>query len=463
MAATTGSQLSELGTPNRRSEADLVGVRQQAVRRVFPTMEHSLVEIPLTDLMEGPRLHFYPEVIAKGYFNFYLRNDRLTFQAGRFIGLIPINNRVAIDVRPRVPIANLERLLATAEHAPLALVPHTRTYMPHDAGFPSLLDLLAKALISSINEIEANGVLREYRRRTEDTSFPRGRILLGETMRRNEARGLRHRAAASWFEHSPDTAPNRCIKYAVWFLSRRYSSIQPRVGTRGIVFDLNRAYRLFDGVQLDVALGFLSDRQVADPNNIPSTRAYYRATLHLAMTIIRDQGVTFDGREDKILMSSLLINLEQVFEAYLRAVLQAKFSNLEREIRVLDGNKGGAGGGRKLLFDEAPSDPATPDIVIQRCVAGNATLTYPLLVEAKYKLLADRSDINQAIAYAASYRARSVVLVYPLISPGTGGLRTQGRIGASTFYQYTYNLSVGNLDIEESAFAATMRQLLQRS
>jgi hypothetical protein len=126
----------------------------------------------------------------------------------------------------------------------------------------------------------------------------------------------------------------------------------------------------------------------------------------------------------------------------------------------LDGRLGPPGGGRKLLFDQAPSSAATPDIVVRS--AGSLS-NYPALLEVKYKPAEgdpDRDAINQAITYAASYRCDHVAVIQPRASAtGAAGLKTLGTLGDITFYQYIFDMDADNLTSEEAAFGKAVRAL----
>src|SRR4051812_8177307 len=62
-------------------------------RRVIPAVEQQAVAISLSDLLVDGKLDLYEEVIGKDYFRMYLSKNNLVFQAGSFVGLIPINDR----------------------------------------------------------------------------------------------------------------------------------------------------------------------------------------------------------------------------------------------------------------------------------------------------------------------------------------------------------------------------------
>src|SRR6185437_15520563 len=137
----------------------------------------------------------------------------------------------------------------------------------------TLLDLYAEKLISDIEQIAASGLLREYSERRATSSFPHGRVRLGESVQRLHARGNRHEAVISWHERSLDNPPNRCLKYAVWLISQRYMQLQSK-GTRSRTLHqrLSGLYPLFQGVTLDQSLAFLADSRVCGVAPLPSSR-----------------------------------------------------------------------------------------------------------------------------------------------------------------------------------------------
>lgn len=442
---------------------------EAGARKVYPAKEHGSVNVPLEDLLIDGALDLYPEVTGKNLFDVDLRKDSLVFRAGRYIGQIPVNDRVMIDVSPRVPFANLERVLGVAGKAPLSLAPHTRPYAEHAISTPSLLQSLAESLVDALAAVEAEGLHRQYLRRIADTSFPRGRILVSETVRRHHARGMHHRAAVSWFEPSVDTPPNRCVKHALWYLARRFQGARRSPENRRLLADLNRLYLMFGGVSPDPALGFLSDPLVEDPRGLPSNRAYYERALRLAAMIARGSGVAFGRRGGEVELASLAVNLEDAFEEYLRLTLASGFRDSLPGVRVLDGNRTGQDGGGKNLYDtDGPDDlgtesPATPDIVLRRSKGGDSEGECPAVFDVKYKIYkprADRDDVNQTVTYAASYGAPVAVIAHPHQEKAERGLCKVGRVGNITLYQYGFDLSADRLDDEEATFVSSVRNLV---
>lgn len=357
---------------------------------------------------------------------------------------------------PRTPVKNLARLLDMSRQVPERLS-QFRGYERDPLWTGSLLDVYAHALIGRVEEIAANGLLRHYERETEVTSFPRGRILAAATARLQE-RGVTHRVATSRFERSADNAANRCLKYALWFLALRLRAQVPlRRERRRLLDRIAPLYELFAEVPLDHSLGFLRDGVVAGSRQPPSLRSYYRPALDLAAAIVQLHGVKLESREGEIELPSLVLDMSTLFESYLRNVLAASARERGWSPRVLDGN----GDGASDLFDEKPSERATPDVVFREPESGS----HPLLIEIKNKPVkrrhSDRASIEQAVTYGVSYRCDQVVLAHPRKSAESfRGLRTQGTLGGLTLHQYVFDLGADPLEDEERRFATAMEGLL---
>jgi len=440
-------------------------------RRVYIVKENGDTEIPANHLIVNGRFQLYPSVEDNDFLSVNRKKTSLIFQAGRYIGLIPLNDYVMLDVRPRVPLKNLTRIMRIAEGTPRELDRFLSHYSEHNEALPSMIDFFARALVDRIADIASDGLYREYIKTEEGTSFPRGRIQIGETIRRYSTRGVRHHVAASWYESSVDTPPNRCLKYTLWFLASYYNStirVSPNTkSSNDLLRRLERSYHIFAGVELDSSLGFLDSPTVNNPETLPSIRAYYKPALYLALLILQNRGISFTNRRGGVLMSSLLINLQTTFEKYSRNILRARLRDLDTKVRVLDGNKKGPGGGQKLLFDQ-PIRPtreartATPDIVFNRAIPNvDGSYVTLLVADVKYKdfVKPRRPEIEQAVTYAASYRA-PVVIIHPRVEEETHGMNLFERMAPHTIYHYAFDLAAQDPDAEENLFAKSFRQLL---
>jgi len=441
------------------SDDELLDI-QYSSPRVISVEEHMPTPIPAHLILRDGRLDVFASVAKRGYFTVKPSEGPLTLQAGGYIGVIPLNPRVTIDVKPRVPVDNLSRVLRISGAVPTDIFEVIRRYEKEPELYPSLVDIYARAMTSYVDDIVLRGSFREYQRYLDATSFPRGRILMGEAAKTLAARGLAHKVQASWFQRTADNDVNRCLKYALWLLIQVRMGSRHVKGSRELIRGLGRAYRRFDGVTLDLSKHFLRNPMVRGTEPLPMLRGYYRNPLVLALAIIHQHAVSLDG-SGGVALPSIVLNMASAFESYLLKSLQSTAEAHSWPVNVLNGNhKLTGGGGGKPLLDEGPSNvEATPDIVLGR--PGNSS-SFALVVEVKYKPgKLDRDDLNQVVAYGFSYKCPSVVLVQPFGKSGkpARGLHRLGSINNMNVYRYVFDLGAKDLEAEESAFGAEMVKL----
>lgn len=422
---------------------------------VYRAREYDPIDVPLSDLLNAKgRLRLNPDVESKGYFTIQLTKGAVRLQARGYVGLIPLNDRVVIDVKPRVPVANLGHLLRVSGYVPSSLGAE-RPYATEQAWNESLVDLFAGWLAARVDVIASEGLLLLYEQHEEATSFPRGRVLAGATLTQLRPRGIRHQAVSSWFARTTDSPANRCLKYAIWFIAGRLAILGSRTASRRQLLQrLGALYELFSSVPLDHSLSFLSDPLVTGARETPSLRRYYRPALDLALAIVRRYAVDVEVTRRGVKLPSMVLDMDSIFEGYLRNALRAEAAARGGEgVDVLDGNSVG----KKPLFDEPPSENATPDIVFR------AEHRWPLVIEVKNVPVngnSSRGAIEQAVTYAAAYRCNRVVLAHPRArNQDIAGLRLQGRIDELEVYQYVFDLEAADLLAEERTFADSMFNL----
>jgi 5-methylcytosine-specific restriction enzyme subunit McrC len=390
-------------------------------------------------------LDLYPEVTGKNYLRAHLVGSSLQLTAGNHIGLIPLNDRLAITVNPRVDIARLTHLLRVSRREPVSLAKLSRHYEAYREQVESIVDTLAAGFVSAADELLRRGLMHEYAQRREATSFPRGRLDIGATMRTN-ARGMEHRVHATWFESTVDTPANRLLKYTLRSLAAQYQGQQRRRGHVAMLSDLNRLYRGFDRVEL-------VDRRDALGAEVASTYAepwgHYEAPIAIAQMLLRDQGVDLGIANAGVTLHSLLVNMEDVFEDYLRVILQQRLRTTRPAVVVANGNLQAPAGARRPLFTDTAGTEATPDIVV---TSGLRTV----VVEVKYKSKWTRDDLNQVITYGLSFGAEHVVIMH-LGTDRTS--RSLGTIGGIGVHSCDVDLSA-DLDAEEVRLSTFITALL---
>lgn len=416
--------------------------------RIEPIPEYGEVRVPLDLLLRDGRFDF---TANRDLFELRFRDNEVVIKAGHYVGHIAVNDRLVLRVNPKLPIERLDRILRLSDTVPIVASQLVRGYALAPQSLPNLLDIVTDEFLSRLEHVDSNGLLRRYERRETDTAFPRGRFLLGQTMVRHQARG-RLRAAVSYFEHTLDNAPNRCLKLALWQLVALLLDRGPAKGWRLRIARLNRASVMFDAVHLDLGRSFLRDDEVKEPSLLPESRPEYRGAVELAKSVVEGRGIDLDRPGAEIHLPSILVDLQDAFERYLRNALRGRMAEQIGGISVLDGNLKPPVGARKRLFSTGSSVDATPDILVER-----DRYREPIVVlEIKY-IDRDfvRDEINQAIAYAVSYKA-PCVLIRPKLVGEAPGLGVHGQVNGMTIYRYLYDLQ-DHLDRQEVRLARAVR------
>jgi 5-methylcytosine-specific restriction enzyme subunit McrC len=427
-------------------------------RQVFVGEEQGEIPVPIELIFKDGKLDIYEDVLRRNFFRLFLKTNKLIFQAAGFLGIIPINDSVAIEVRARVPVDNLERLLQlTPQYTPEILRGRLRNFGLNSVTVPSLLDLLATRLLDAVKEVRAEGLHYLYTQRVHFNSSPAGRILPFQSAKLQNSTGRRLAVASSAFVRTFDTAPNRCLRLSVKILHDVYQGMRNRKGARVIASQLAIAGSYLEIAKLDYSLDFLSDPLVRNPWLLPTTRSSYSSALSVAKMILKNQSVNIRSQGPDILLSSLLVNMEEVFEGYLRAVLTKHLNT--NELSVLDGNLNEPAGAARPFFDEdtIKGRPATPDVVIGRLSPQAST---ELLIDAKYKPvqnLPDREDINQILAYTLVYGCGRVALAYRRRRATESNIMSIGTVAGIEIFKISVDLGAVDLQEEEKQLADAIR------
>lgn len=420
--------------------------------------EHIEIDASLW-LDEGHETKFSSEIDGRDVLRANFKKGVLRLQATSYVGVIPLNDRVVIRVKPRVPIANLTRMVIETGHSVLPLSTF-RGYSGRGTADDWAMDIYTDALLNYVDGLLDAGLMRTYQRREGEGHFPHGSIDVTRTAQRFAAQGISNKAAYSWFERTVDTPANRCVKAAMGVV-RNHSSrtrSKPRKGDRARLARLAGQFHAFDEVSEDSDYRFLDDPQVLSLVPLPDPRAYYRPVLDLSLLILQGIGIALDIGGRDVQLSSLLIDTNKLFENFVRVSLAKQAANNRWAVEVIDGN---TEDGRVDLYDVpellpaplgkpmnavATRDPgkAQPDIVLKTLDGA-----IPLIAEVKNTIhganadtdtLPDRGEVEQAVTYALRYDLSFTLLIHPWIN-GTKGLIYIGRVRSIDVYDYRLDLS----------------------
>ena len=287
-----------------------------------------------------------------------------------------------VRVAPKVPIDRIVFMLA---HAMGGVTWQEQSVGVEDDS--DVVHVLAEAYLRAVSLALRPGLIQGYRLAEESLPVVRGRIRIGEQLRRRPGQWLP--IEVSYDDFTIDTAENRILLAAAERLLR--NALVPAVISRRLTAVTNRlaeVSRLVPGAPL--------------PSWRPSRlNLRYQPALRLAELVLAAS--SFEHRGGDVRIDGFVLDMPFIFEGFLTQALRAAFLNLDPRT-VVRGQFPG-------FLDEDDQVQMRPDIVWLNSVNG------PLaVIDAKYK--AERvsgypnADVYQALAYATALGLPDAHLVY---------------------------------------------------
>lgn len=308
--------------------------------------------------------------------------DHYDLTPGSVIGAMRLDG-LDVVIEPKVPMDRVFFMLSYA----------LGRIADHGVGPPlehadDLVEAIVQAFVRHTRRAIARGVLQGYRTTDESSLTLRGRLRVGDQIRRRF--GAAPPAEITFDDYTVDIELNRLLRAATERLLRiRLRSDRSRVGLRAIEARL-------DGVQ-SVAY---------DPRRLPAIsfnrlNDRYRDAVTLAKFILRS--TSFDLGHGLVPASSFLVDMNKVFEDFLVVALREALGPIGGEF-VQGARRHG------LYLDEERSIKLEPDLSLwvgDRCL---------WLGDAKYKRVAldqyPNADLYQVTAYAVATGLERGTLIY---------------------------------------------------
>lgn len=453
--------------------------------------------IPVDEILGPGKELLVSNDILDSYVSIDFNKGNLRLQAKGMVGVFPLTSNLSVQVRPRFPIANLERMIDVAGDDPTVLA-LLRNYDLSTSFESWMWHAFSNALLLLVDKIRDCGLILSYRRKVADSTHPNGRIMIAETISKYAARGVGYKVATSGFERSADNQLNRLLYAAILATHRYYDSLEavdfqervklekekrsilPKIA--GAIHFMNRA-----GVSVELDSSSL-ERLLVDASDadrlIPESRGYYRHALDVSRVLLGGRGVDIlsggDASSDvaaqaSVEIPSITVDMQTMFEKFVRTSLAARMGNSNAsdvsdrnpELLIIDGNK------YSTRLYEGPPDwfssgvihypieggnpKMTPDIVIERS-DGHCLL----VAEVKYSPTsghAKRHEVEQSYLYGARYNTPVAMTVHPCSGNERAGLYSSGSIGNIMVVHYKINLAAEDLDSEMDDFADTVRNI----
>lgn len=430
-------------------------------RNEITVLEHGEADLPRDIVRADGSFDLYDDVQPRFTIEYRRRRQGLIIRPGGWIGFIPLNQRYALRVETRVPVSNLERVIARGAKTTVHVLDrYTDVYAASGDKPRSLYDVVTDRFLAALDDVWLDGLAKTYVQRTVVTSRPFGRIDPYRTSIRNRMCG-EPLAESSAYARTADFGPNRFIKSALGRLASFYgfsdSEWHQRTRSRRIIDALAH----LDEISSPAPEDLMPSRLHGYLSRLANTRPAYVEALRLAVLIDGGFGVALRGFRGVVRLPVILINMADVFEHYVRETLRRHVAS-QMSCRILDGNVAGDSGARDELFstldiDDVSNPAVTPDIVIEKDGEALAVL------DVKYKpakVIPDRGEMNQIVCYGVRYNCDKVMIVYPALPDGHGSLSKIGMIGKMSMYRLGIDIGASNLDDEEGRFCDSVIQEL---
>lgn len=428
-------------------------------RERLPMEEHEDIPLPTDIIRPDGTFDLYDDVQTRFQIEYKAKTKQLVIRGSRWIGNVPINDRYVLSIDTRVPVPNIEQVLARSPFKAAETIPYNHAYEATPLRAQSLFDVLTDQFLHSLDIVRRDGLLKMYREERRVSASPTGRIDPLRTRLLTLTRG-RPTANYSAYYRTEDTQPNRVIGFALICLRSHYNDAPQSAGSAQRIARITNTLAHFERVSHPSMQDLKLDTFVHIISNLPSHRESYADALRLAYLITNGESIAVRGEGGLAILPAVLINMSEIFESYVRSVLDQNLGKVG--FSVLDGNKFGDLGAGLPLFDPfhmgGDGPDATPDIVVKDN-AGNQ-----LVIDVKYKPirknLPERHDLNQIVCYGQRYGAKKVMALHPASKPSDPPVTTLGKVGDTTVYLGLFNLSAANLADEEVEFSKKIGDLL---
>jgi len=412
-------------------------------RTVYPCEEFSPVEIPLASLMEGGEVRIYPE--AEKYFDLDWRSGRLVVAPKSFVGFIPINDHVAIHVRPRFPIANLFYLLQRSSATLQFIQGHVRTYeVPPAASDSDPISLLALQLTTACVEGLRSGLLRRYVA-SNSTSLG-GSLDFSRSVSEFLSRGVRHKLAWTKTELTSRLRENQLVKGALTRIVRYYQSEGDKESLK-LAAKVRQVLFMFDDVELPSEGAHFDERDLATMvKRLPSDHRDYASILWISFLIYSRRGIAVEA-VGKAQFETFVVNLAVIFEDYVRLLVTQAASAIVPGGKAYDGNVS-----QVPLFVSGDRNEVKPDIYIK------VGKTAVVVLDAKYKPKISAADRYEVLAFCEALKVKTAILLSPsaeYVAPRLLG-RTAGGV---TLHVCKINLAATAMKEAEARFLADLQSI----
>ena len=426
-------------------------MNKQIERGAFVCEEYGEVDLPISAVLLDGELIIYPEVSGAGYFDIDYRNDKLRLIAKGYVGVVPINSRVTINVIPRFPIANVFYLVQRSEGALRDIPGFFRSYGQSLSSTERLEELFGALLLNTAKLVSREGLPRRYIAQRV-TGGARGRLLFSETISKHFCKQQRHLHVREFYRLTSDSPENRAVKTQITILERYFAASGSKA-SRDLALKARMLCVQMNAVNdgLESTSHHINALQAAIRSH--SCSAEYLSILWLSYLLTAKRGVTL-ASFGSVATSSLLVNMAGIFESYVREVVRRELPKLRNVKSIVDGNAQPI-----PLFKDNTLFSVKPDVLVLLHDAA------PVVIDAKYKPKMSAADRYEVISFCEATGAKLAILISPLSNRDKGKERIK-MLGVTTngiqLFEQFIDLSNNDMGSEEIQFVSELNQICDR-
>ena len=314
-------------------------------------------------------------------------------QAQNYVGIIQTKDGTTIEILPKIQNVDedqakeiLIRMLKTLKKSPFK-----NFNMAHlKASKMPLLEIFISMFLEELSKLIQKGIKSDYITKEENLKFLKGKLLIGEQIKRNTIH--KERFFVEYQEFLSDRVENRLIKTTLEYLYKKSKSNKNQQRIREFLFVFDEIKSSHD-IKTDFSKVKLS-RQMKD---------YEQVLLWCKTFLLENSFSPYKGND---VAFALLFDMNLLFESYVYDYLKrcGGFDNITAQdkthhLAYLDGKE------KKFQLK--------PDIVINK---GEiiADTKWKLLSEEKTHQGVSQADMYQLYAYGTKYKdCTDMYLIYP--------------------------------------------------
>ena len=410
---------------------------------IIECREFEELSVRVSALLEDGELRLDERITTKGYLSAAMKDGQISLRATKYVGTIPLTAGISVRVKPRATIANLSYMLVRSGVIPTAISGFSRGYLPRFTATDNVEKIYGRSLVNGAKLIAKRGFMKEYMH-PQNPPLWRGRLLASDTVRRHASKGVRYRHEFDHSTLSSSTIENIALKAALsrtkdWFVANDRRN--PIIGEmKSILHDL------WPVVPWDRRNSDLVSQLAQHIRTLSPQLPHYRDPLWASFLILQGS-LPEIGSDGFVSLDSLIINISDVFEAYLRNELAERLR--PQGYVVEDGNKVPTS-----LFKDAEGYTVHPDIVIKKDGAVVA------LLDAKYKPDPKEQDRYEVLSFMDALGIGVGGFVCPAIETDTSRYLGETAAGKHLF-SLRYDMGITDPTAESDRFAQNVLKMLR--